>query len=589
MSSSDYLLPSMGNTFNFGQTPNPWFTVANQFLPRNLHDVIRWSRYITTQSPTITEVIRKLASYPITDFEVKSKENTTVEKYQQIFKLLRLRQHLQEIGFSYHTLGNAFISLYFPILRMLRCPSCSTDYHAKKASFISFKKYEFKGICPHCNYSGVFERIDRKSMNIKDMNIIQWDPINIVVNHNPITGESEYYYSIPNEVRRKIVEGDMLFLSTTPWSVIEAVQKNQDYKFDAGGIYHLKAPSLTTHSLNGIAVPPLISLFSLVFYQQTLRKANEAIATEFLNPLRVIFPNPNGSADPSVVTSMAGFKNRMEAALKKHKRDKAHILVSPMPVGYGTVSGEGRALLVNQEIQQAEETMLLSQGVSRELLSGTTNWTSSTVGLRLLENSMSSYVSQLNELLEWIFGLIAEYLRLENCEIKLREFKLIDDTTLQQTFAQLATAGKLSMTKLFETFGMDYEEEIEARKKEQIEMAVADVETQIELRQARISAAQRLSTKNAETSSEHADFIRTAINKAMEFLPMEHAEAELQLTLMDAEDPAMSLTIRELLQNLQAAEQASMAAEQGQAPGSPAPGQGPATQSSGGNQAEAAE
>lgn len=568
--SSDYLHPSMGNTVNFGQTPNPWFTIANQFLPRNLHDVIRWSKYITTQSPTTTEVIRKLSSYPITDFEVSSKEKTTVEKYKEVFKQLKLRQHLQEIGFGYHTLGNVFVSIYFPITRILRCGSCGTDYNAKKASFIVFKKFKFHGKCPHCENSGEFQRIDRKSMNIRDMNIVQWDPLNVVVNNNPITGESEYYYAIPNDIRRKIMNGDMLFLASTPWSFVEAVQKNQDYKFDQDGIYHLKAPSLATHSLNGIAVPPLISLFGLVFYQQTLRKANESIATEFLNPLRVVFPNPNGSADPSVATSMAGFKNRMEAALKKHKRDRSHILVAPMPVGYGTISGEGRALLVNQEIQQAEETMLLSLGVSRELLSGTTNWTSSTVGLRLLENSMSSYVAQLNELLEWMFHRIAEYLKLEVCSITLREFKLIDDTTLQQIFANLAQAGKLSMTKFFEAIGEDYADEIEAQKKERIEMAVAEVEAELEIKQARISAAQKLSTKNAETSSEHADFIRSAINKAMEFLPMQHAEVELQLTLMDAEDPAMALTIREIIGSLQAAEQASMQAEAGAQPGQPA-------------------
>lgn len=568
--SSDYLHPSMGNTLNYGQTPSPWFTIANQFLPRNLHDVIRWSKYITTQSPTTTEVIRKLSSYPITDFEIASKEKTTGEKYREIFKQLKLRQHLQEIGFGYHTLGNVFISLYFPITRILRCKSCGTDYSAKKASFITFKKYKFQGTCPHCNNSGDFERIDRKSFNIRDMNIIQWDPLNIVVNSNPITGESEYYYAIPNDIRRKITTGDMLYLASTPWSFVEAVQRNQDYKFDSDGIYHLKAPSLATHTLNGIAVPPLISMFGLVFYQQTLRKANESIATEFLNPLRVVYPNPNGSADPSVATSMAGFKNRMEAAIKKHKRDRNHILVAPMPVGYGTISGEGRALLVNQEIQQAEETMLLSLGVSRELLSGTTNWTSSTVGLRLMENSMSSYVAQLNELLEWMFNRVAEYLRLEQTTVKLREFKLIDDATLQQIFANLAQAGKVSMTKFFETIGEDYAEELEAQKRERIDTAVAEVETELEIRQARISAAQKMSTKNAETSSEHAEFIRTAINKAMEFLPMQHAEVELQLTLMDAEDPAMALTIRELIQSLQAAEQASMQMEAGAAPQKPA-------------------
>jgi hypothetical protein len=576
---TDYLSPSFGNTQNFGQTPSPWFTVANQFLPRNLHDVIRWSKYITTQSPTTTEVIRKLSSYPITDFVVSSKEKTTVKKYEEVFKLLSLRQTLQEIGFAYHTLGNVFISIYYPITRVARCPQCEVDYPIRKAKFLSFKKYEFVGTCPHCAYNGPFKRIDRKSFDVKEMNIIQWDPLNIVVNNNPITGRSEYYYSIPNEIRRKITSGDMLFLSSTPWSFIEAVRTNQDYKFDDDGIYHLKAPSLTTHSLNGIAVPPLISLFGLVFYQQTLRKANESIATEFLNPLRVVYPLPNGSADPSVAMSLGNFKSRMEAALKKHKRDGAHILVAPSPVGYGTVSGEGRALLVNQEIQQAEETMLLSLGVSRELLSGTTNWTSSTVGLRLLESNMDAYVCQINTLLGWMFGKTAQYLSLEDCEVKLKPFKLIDDTTMQQMFANLATAGKMSMRKFFESIGEDYDDEMENQKKEAIDRAVMEVEVTIEAEEAKTAAARKISTRNSETSSEQADFVRTCINKAMEFMPMDPGEVELQLKLMDVEDPAMAMQVRGILEGIQQASANAIAAQQGQAPqpagGAPQPGQAP--------------
>lgn len=561
---TDYLTPSFGNTQNFGQTPSPWFTVANQFLPRNLHDVIRWSKYITTQSPTTTEVIRKLASYPITSFEVDSKEKTTVDKYKEVFKLLSLRQNLQEIGFGYHTLGNVFISIYYPITRVLRCTNCKTDYPIRKVNWVTFKKYQFQGTCPHCNYNGVLERIDRKSFDIKDMNIIQWDPLNVVVNNNPITGRSEYYYAIPNEIRRKITLGDMLFLSSTPWSFVEAVRLNQDYKFDDDGIYHLKAPSLTTHTLNGIAVPPLISLFGLVFYQQTLRKANESIATEFLSPLRVVYPMPSGSSDPSVTMSLSNFKGRMESALKKHKRDNAHVLVAPGPIGYGTISGEGRALLVNQEIQQAEETMLLSLGVSKELLSGTTNWTSSTVGLRLLENNMSSYVAQMNTLLEWMFGKIAQYLSLEDCAVTLKEFKLIDDTTMQQMFANLAAAGKISMTKLFESFGEDYAEEEENMKREAIAASVRQVEIAIQSEIAKTVAARKASTQNAETSTEQSEFVRTSITQAMEFMAMDPAEVELQLQLMDAEDPAMSLQVRKILSALQEATAAAVAAQNGE-------------------------
>ncbi len=114
-------------------TTNPYFTVANQFLPRNLHDVIRWSRYITSQSPVTTEVVRKLSTYPITDFVVETSSQKTKEKYDEIFTSFKLKSTLHDVGFEYYTIGNVFLSIYFPIHRSLECPHCSTSFNAKRA------------------------------------------------------------------------------------------------------------------------------------------------------------------------------------------------------------------------------------------------------------------------------------------------------------------------------------------------------------------------------------------------------------------------------------------------------------------------
>ena len=209
---------------NYGPGANPYFTMANQFLPRNLHDIIRWSRYITMQSPVTTEVIRKLSTYPITEFIVGTKNNLTKKRYEEIFKSFNLKSTLHGIGFDYYTLGNVFLSMYFPIMRTLTCNKCNTPYAAKKADFAVFKNYEFTGKCPHCDHNGILKRTDSKSMDVADMNIIKWDPTNIVTNHNPITGESEFYYKIPNDVKRKIQTGDRLFVDSIPWNLVMAVK-----------------------------------------------------------------------------------------------------------------------------------------------------------------------------------------------------------------------------------------------------------------------------------------------------------------------------------------------------------------------------
>ncbi len=490
--------------FTPGQASSPWFTVANQFLPRNLHDVIRWARYITIQSPTTTEVLRKYSTYPITDFIVDSKDEKLKKRYEEVFKSFKLTQSLHDIGFEYFTSGNVFLSIYFPIVRSLICPSCATVYNVKKAGkHIHFKNWKFNGTCPHCGIKTDFIVKDAKSMAVEDMNLIKWNPLNIAVNHNPITGEYEYYYKIPNDIKRRVQTGDSLFVNSLPMEFIEAIKNNQDFKFDSNNLFHLKNLS-TGATVEGIAVPPLLSLFGLVFYQATLRKANEAVANEHLNPLRVVFPQPQtANSDPVVAMSMRSFVSNMESAIQKHKKDKGYFLIAPGPVGYQAVGGEGKNLLVSQEIQQAEEAILLSLGVSRELLSGMTNWTSSTVGLRMLENTLKSYVTQLESVINWVMSKVAVYLGIAVCEVTMEPFKLLDDEVFKQGIMALATSDKASMTTLYETFGIDYTKELEKKKEEKIQEARNSIETNFEVEQMQILAGKDINTKISDTGGDY--------------------------------------------------------------------------------------
>lgn len=540
----DYSTP--GLPFQGGGQTNPWFTVANQFVPRNLHDVIRWARYITIQSPTTSEVIRKLATYPITDFLIDTEQAGTRERYESILTSFKLKEILQDVGFEFFTLGNVFISIYFPIHRELECPTCKTKYNVKKASWAVFKQYQFSGVCPNCNYKGIFKRTDSKSLAVEDMNFIKWTPEHIAVSHNPITGESEYYYRIPNSVKQKIQKGDRLFVDSLPWAFIDAVRYNQDFKFDKDAIFHLKNIS-SGGSVEGISVPPLLSLFSLVFYQATLRKANEAIATEYLNPLRVVYPAAQtANADPVISMSLRNFKGNMENALQAHKRDKNHILVAPTPVGYSTIGGEGKNLLVAQEIQQAEDTILLSLGVSRELLSGTTNWTSTSVGLRMMENLLASYIGRIHDLITWSMKKTSAYLSMELVKVSLIPFKLLDDDNFKMLLSELAKTGRASDRTLFEELGLDFHDEQERIKEEQVIRATKQVEAQFEVEQAQFVAA-KAAGKNMAENEEYKVLLGQAQQLAEQIFPADDNSRRVALGQLKLENYSLYLMTKQIL------------------------------------------
>ena len=464
----------MQGRYELGSYANPAFNVSNQFLPRSFSDLLKWTRFIIVKSPTTTEVLRKLATYPITEVTIDTSKEGLKDKYEEIVESVKVIEKLSDGGFDYHAFGNSFTSIYFPVDRFIQCPGCKASYSSKKAlssGFARWRNWSFEGECPSCATKGIFVKKDIASKDISRINIIKWKPDNISLNNNPITGEVEYYYKIPADVRRKIMTGDPHFICTVPWELVEAVRLQRDFKFAEGTIHHMKSLSMGD-IIEGFGVPPLLSHYSTVFYMQCLKKANEAIALEHMNPLRMIYPQQgSGSGDPLSMMSMGNFTGQVKTQLKKFKQDPNHVLIAPVPIGVGNMGGQGKSLLVTQELQFAEEQLLMSMGVSRELLSGTTNWTSSAVGLRLLENNMNQYVRKLRRFLRWIMSQIASYLNIEEVDVDFVPFELTDNDSVKQLYLNMQQAGLISDNTLLEAFGLDPEEEADKIIKSQIKKA----------------------------------------------------------------------------------------------------------------------
>jgi hypothetical protein len=546
------------NLSRFGGTgtPNPFYTIANQFVPRNLHDVIKWARFIFTQSPTLTEVIRKYATYPITEIEYTGGAGsnlTEANKYKALEESLKLPKFLADSGVNFYTIGNDFISIYFPIIRTLVCPDKSCNHAmeiraALRSGDYKFHNFKFRGTCTKClKASADFKVVDVKSMDVSGINLIRWPAETITINHNHITGESEYWYNIPNSVKRRVMAGDPNFISTIPWEIIEAVKKKQSFLFSPGSLYQMKNLEFGG-ILEGYGLPPIISMYSSVFHIAILKRANEAIATEHMTPLRVIYPNQGSSAgDPISMMSMQGFVGRMEDSFKKFRTDPNHLIVAPIPVGYQAIGGQGRAMLVTQELEAEEESMLLGMGVSRELLSGSTNWTSSTIGLRLLENTMSSWTSEMDLFIQWTMTKIGAYLGYSPVKAKLKPFALIDDETLKNQAVQLAEAGLISPSKLMSVFDMDLKEELETSVKDKVAMALRDAEVNDKVKTALFMKSQELEEKDKESSGiteVRKKAYELAVNIANRPDPIERAQL---LFSLKAESVALYTQVQELL------------------------------------------
>lgn len=520
--------------YELGTYANPAYDVSSQFLPRNLHDLLKWTRFIIVKSPTTTEILRKMSTYPVTDVVIPSSKEHTKEGYDKITDSCRVIERVSDIGFDYNAFGNAFVSIYMPFDRMVECPSCKETTAARTAldtKLVAWKKFEFTGEC-RCGHSGKFNVKDIPSRDVERINIIKWKLDHMSVNENPISGDSEYYYSFPGEVKRRVTLGDPHYICTIPMEMIEAIRTQRDFKFAPGEIHHMKGLSMGDF-LPGFGIPPLLSHYSTVFYMQCLRKANEAIALEHMNPMRMIFPQQSSpSGDPIAMMSMGNFTGNMKLNLQKFKQDPNHVLLSPVPIGTGYMGGQGKSLLVTQELQFAEEQLLMAQGVSRELLSGTTNWTSSTVGLRLLENNMNQYVRKLRRLTQWIYAKIASHLRLEVLDVEFVPFELTDNDNIKQLLLEMHQRNMIDSNTVLEAFDIDPDEVRSKIEKEAIQKAEDAVKLKQKIQEAEFLAQRDEVSDGTDDNgfTENRDeIIKLATKIANMTDPQEQRQALMQL------------------------------------------------------------
>ncbi len=535
----------MGSVYGQTETPSQFFTIAGQFLPRDLNGLVKWAYFLVNLEPLISEVIRKLAAYPITDFIPDTADASLKRKYKDLTYHMDLKSKLISIGFDYYLLGNVFISLYFPFQRMLDCPNCGSSYALSHShDFFKFENYQFQGSCSKCGYNGVFKHHDVKVNNEEQVNLVVFDPRDITVNYNPISGQSEYWYDVPSYIRTKIAAGDVFFLSTIPWSMVEAVRDSKQYLFYKDSIYHLKMPGVT-NALPGLGVPPIVGMWETVFNKAAARRANSAIAMEMLMPMRIVYPDISGTADPSTRFSLQAFARNMRTYMARHKTDPLAAVFSPIPVGYQEITGNGKALLITQEIEQMEDYLLLSLGVSREMISGTLNWTSSTVGLRLLANTLYRYTDQIQRLMDWIFRKVCPELNMEVVPVTLEPFQLTDNDSEIANLLQLAGNNMVSQETALSAMGLDADEEQRRMREEQIEAAKQQVVVEYEKQRA-------VWSQTRDQFSGGPDDYKSALEKAgdiaNQFLALEEGPRRSALMRLKVENPAQYLLVSKLIE-----------------------------------------
>ena len=549
--------PADPMALNGASHPNPVFDYLTGFVPRKLKDLFKWAEYLAFNSAHIYGVVRKFGEYPITTFVYDTTSPNEKSRHQDLFeKKIGLKGFMTQVSFDKWIYGNAFVSVFEPIKRWLKCKHCGTKEDAKVADYKYVEQQTaFKLKCRKCQADAIAEVEDEKLIDASKINLIRWDPKLIDIDHNPVTGQSVYYYTIPRTIVQQVKEGNKHLIGTMPMEMLKAMKGKKTFKFAEGQLYHLKVPGPAgVESQWGF--PTITSAIKLFLFAAILRRANEAIALEHITPFRVIHPQAaSGSGDPVLQLNLQEWRQEFEKNYKLFRKDPLRMHTSPIPIGVQNVGGDGRGMLTLGELQEAEKNIVISMGVPMEFLSGGLGQTRGEVTLRMIENQLQTHIEDLNGLIQWIEGKCAKFLGWASIPMRLADFKLIDDVENKQIYMQLWQSGKISDTKIGEILGIDWAHE----RKQKLEDALAEQKSQMELEAAQKKLQNSLSQQAANkaqmaqggTQYDQQAIIAQADQIAQEMAGLDAGSRRSRMDSLKNEDLVMASVVRERIEQMQ--------------------------------------
>lgn len=566
------------STHNTSSHGSPLFDFLTAFAPRKLKDLFRLCEYLYFNSAQIYAALQKFCTYPITDIVYETQNEALKEYYEDLHnKTLKTKRILIRAAVDKFVYGNAFFSMYAPFVRFLKCPRCATLTNIQQVTYrFKLKKLSFNYECSGCkmrvdvNDKGV---IDRKITRKDRISVIRWDPKLMDIDYNPITGHSEYYYTIPKEIKERCSKGNKHLIDTMPMEFLKTIKDDKIFKFAEGQVLHMRmdAPA-------GIEAqwgfPPLASTIKLFFYAAVLRKANEAIALDYIVPLRIISPKQSSAnADPMTTISLAKWSEEMKTSVKKWRRDPLHIMWSPIPAEVTHLGGQARALMTLGEVQAAEDNIIAAMGLPKEFIYGGFSAMGSGIQLRVLENQLVHQTSDLNDLLQWVTDKSAKQLGRGTVQVSLAPFRFIDDVQQKSLLLQLNGADPagpwISKRTIGEAFDIDPADERKWRMQEALDDARSTQDLQVELqkRQNNLGSQARAQAQMGQQglAYDQQAVIAQADQLVQQMSALDPGSRQSQMHALQSEDLVMYAVVKERLQAQQTAanHEAITAARQG--------------------------
>jgi hypothetical protein len=546
---------------------NPFYNVPLQYLPMNIEGMLLWAEHFLFRNGFYKQALNRIANYFITSLTIECDDEEAKKTYQETLDKLQWKKICSKAGLNLLAYGNEFVTVNQGFHRYLTCPNCNKTSNIDKLNNFEFNKGKYMMTCLKCSYKGEHKCVDKPANDIEKIHVVHWPAKEIKIRYEETTGESEYFWDIPQQYAKKVITKNNKFYSKkTPRVIFECVFNKTMLSFNSKNFVHLKLDTPSTIRTDGKAIPPSMFIFEDLFMLQTLKRYNEVICFEDIAPFRVISMGDatNPAANPLLNQNGAVWSNAVDNMIDEHRRDPGSYHKFAFPINYQQLGGEGTKLAPVEMMENARNAILNALDIPVEMFQMSFQQQAAGPMLRMFENAWSVVPSNYNILLNHIGEVISNIMGLPKAKISLIPITFSDDIERKGIVGQLVSANAIARSELLKLYNFDYSDQVKKKmeedkitqdlqKEEQEKQQIADSTNQSLMQM--LQGGQQQGGPGQQGAGGGGgmtpqDALQQAQQIAQQLFPMDGAQRRAQLQQIKAQDQELYAQVKSQLEQM---------------------------------------
>lgn len=551
---------------------SPFRHASNKFIPLDRKQQFMLAKELYDLFGSVQTGVERIADYAKTGVDIEFIDEKELgefkdakearREYEEIYEeILDISGFLKRCMINERTMGSAIPYFAFKTRKTVFCPHCEKRYEdqlskatsKERKSIVAYMgeyleslsddswEYSapggeptFTGKCPKCGERVTFRVAEDKKYTKSNLRLNLLDITRVTMEWIPVTDDRRYWYEPDARTKRYVDDKNQWAISKIPLNMLRAIARGGKNELLPDTFYHIATATIAQSSV-AWPMPTILRSFFSLFYIASLRAATESIAATQIAPFITVWPtSENATMGKMGSLAFAKFRNVMQRNYKQWAMNKKHLWVSPVPIAFNRIGGDGKMMIPTQEMQYAWDDVFLAQGIPRGLLTGDITWAGNHIAMRIFQNGVSAHRTQFQRFLNKLQSSLQTNLEyLPKAKITLKPFKELDDTFHKQLALSAREAGILSDHKLCDIFEVDYEVMVEQRETEtrrrmefesklRIENAKKEAQANAEYMKAQMAEQSGESVRNAQENVK--SIVTTIINLVDKYkIPMYQA------------------------------------------------------------------